>query len=136
MTLISAHSGPGRKLVTLTERIRVCKRAPNKSSHLTRTVVSNVRLDESWSRRRDLNPRPTDYKSVALPTELRRLKWRLRHTSSMEFQSEAINQSHCGRLPLRLASRWRSTTCRQTRNANLTTVYPFPILAVRVLGAF
>src|SRR5205814_6240895 len=72
MTLISAHSGPGRKLVTLTEGIRVCKRTPNKCSHLTRTVVSNVRLDESWSRRRDLNPRPTDYKSVALPTELRR----------------------------------------------------------------
>ena len=24
-----------------------------------------------WSQRRDLNPRPTDYKSVALPTELR-----------------------------------------------------------------
>src|SRR5947208_6676752 len=72
MTLISAHSGLSRKLVTLTEEIRVCKRAPNKSSHLTRTVVSNVRLDESWSRRRDLNPRPTDYKSVALPTELRR----------------------------------------------------------------
>ena len=36
------------------------------------TVVSHMRLDESWSRRRDLNPRPTDYKSVALPTELRR----------------------------------------------------------------
>jgi hypothetical protein len=28
---------------------------------------------ESWSRRRDLNPRPSDYKSDALPTELRRL---------------------------------------------------------------
>src|SRR5476651_669942 len=26
----------------------------------------------SWSRRRDLNPRPSDYKSDALPTELRR----------------------------------------------------------------
>src|SRR5687768_15253909 len=25
-----------------------------------------------WSRRRDLNPRPSDYKSDALPTELRR----------------------------------------------------------------
>src|ERR1041385_2058526 len=72
MTLFSAHSRPNRKLVTLTEEIRVCKRAPNKSSPLTRTSVFEVRLDESWSRRRDLNPRPTDYKSVALPTELRR----------------------------------------------------------------
>ena len=26
-----------------------------------------------WSRRADLNRRPTDYESVALPTELRRL---------------------------------------------------------------
>ena len=26
----------------------------------------------NWSRRWDSNPRPTDYKSVALPTELRR----------------------------------------------------------------
>jgi hypothetical protein len=26
----------------------------------------------AWSRRRDLNPRPSDYKSDALPTELRR----------------------------------------------------------------
>src|SRR5947207_6559215 len=88
MTLISAHSGLSRKLVTLTERIRVCKRAPNKSSHPTRTVVSNVRLDESWSRRRDLNPRPTDYKSVALPTELRRLNCGSLDTSSLENQSE------------------------------------------------
>src|ERR1043165_5644264 len=72
MTLISAHSGPNRKLVTLTEENRVCKRASNKSSHPTRTAVSKCGLVESWSRRRDLNPRPTDYKSVALPTELRR----------------------------------------------------------------
>jgi hypothetical protein len=28
----------------------------------------------NWSQRRDSNPRPTDYKSVALPTELR---WRI-----------------------------------------------------------
>ena len=27
---------------------------------------------KTWSRRRDLNPRPSDYKSDALPTELRR----------------------------------------------------------------
>ena len=28
-----------------------------------------------WSQRRDLNPRPTDYKSVALPAELRWPGW-------------------------------------------------------------
>src|SRR5579871_5396915 len=34
--------------------------------------MSPVRTIEGWSRRRDLNPRPSDYKSDALPTELRR----------------------------------------------------------------
>ena len=28
-------------------------------------------LKHRWSQRRELNPRPTDYKSVALPSELR-----------------------------------------------------------------
>jgi hypothetical protein len=46
MTLISAHSRLNRKLVTLTEEIRVCKRAPNKSSHLTRTSDFEVPLGE------------------------------------------------------------------------------------------
>ena len=34
---------------------------------------SCVTRGENWSRRHELNTRPTDYKSVALPTELRRL---------------------------------------------------------------
>ena len=36
---------------------------------------------ESWSWRRESNPRPTDYKSVALPTELRQLTCGLRFLS-------------------------------------------------------
>ena len=32
-----------------------------------------------WSQRRDSNPRPTDYKSVALPTELRWLNIRIQN---------------------------------------------------------
>ena len=35
---------------------------------LTAWLIPN----ETWCRREDLNPQPTDYKSVALPVELRR----------------------------------------------------------------
>ena len=33
--------------------------------------MSSERTLKNWSRRRDLNPRPSDYKSDALPAELR-----------------------------------------------------------------
>ena len=33
------------------------------------------RLPENWCRRRDLNPRPLLYESIALPAELLRLGW-------------------------------------------------------------
>ena len=39
-------------------------------SHLATLVYPRFQY---WSRRRDSNPRPTDYKSVALPAELLRL---------------------------------------------------------------
>src|SRR5262249_16622094 len=35
-----------------------------------------------WSWRRDLNPRPADYKSAALPTELRQLKQKTNFSTS------------------------------------------------------
>ncbi len=35
-------------------------------------IITNYRLIISWSRRWDLNPQPADYKSAALPVELRR----------------------------------------------------------------
>src|SRR2546425_6032234 len=96
MTLISAHSGLCRKLVTLTEcstllQVRHVDKLRRHDSFISKTQIAK-KIDR-WSRRRDLNPRPTDYKSVALPTELRRPGLQLRHTSSMEFQSEAITQS-------------------------------------------
>ena len=49
-----------------------------KESQVAESVSSNRELPGTikacfeWSRRRDLNPRPSDYKSDALPTELRR----------------------------------------------------------------
>jgi hypothetical protein len=42
-----------------------------KSSAACRKFVSIFRFLICWSWRRDLNPRPPDYKSGALPTELR-----------------------------------------------------------------
>src|SRR3954467_13953673 len=44
-----------------------------------------------WSWRRDLNPRPSDYKSDALPTELRQRKKFLSEAHSPE-QSFSLNQ--------------------------------------------
>src|SRR6266404_4351080 len=80
LTLLSAHFGPSRKLVTLTEvsTLLQVRGTAKRSPALTNGVPSLLMLRGngkmiSWSRRRDLNPRPTDYKSVALPTELRRL---------------------------------------------------------------
>src|SRR5207245_1878601 len=35
-----------------------------------------------WSWRRDLNPRPADYKSAALPTELRQLEQKVNFSTS------------------------------------------------------
>src|SRR5712672_854790 len=49
----------------------------------------------TWSWRRDLNPRPSDYKSDALPTELRqpaRSPWRgLKRTTSFELPDARDN---------------------------------------------
>ena len=46
-----------------------------------------------WCRREDLNPQPTDYKSVALPIELHRQEWWLGTESNRrhkDFQSFAL----------------------------------------------
>ena len=42
----------------------------DRDENLTRRI--EVLILEIWSRRRDLNPRPADYESAALPTELHR----------------------------------------------------------------
>ena len=43
------------------------------SASASEAVVDPKRKGLLWSWRRDLNPRPSDYKSDALPTELRQL---------------------------------------------------------------
>ena len=43
-------------------------------------MIHPLQDDESWCRPEDLNPQPTDYKSVALPIELGRqmnIWWRM-----------------------------------------------------------
>ena len=51
------------------------------------TSFSSTAAPEIWSWRRDLNPRPPDYKSGALPAELSRLqqRWFIGH-SQERFQ--------------------------------------------------
>src|SRR5215471_16504476 len=80
LTFDSAHSGPSRKLVTLTEMGSVLQARSDQTSdklQIGRSMCERQAEAVSWSRRRDLNPRPTDYKSVALPTELRRRECRM-----------------------------------------------------------
>lgn len=47
------------------------------------------RCPSQWSWRRESNPRPTDYKSVALPTELRQRQ----KTNAAERRQEALYQT-------------------------------------------
>jgi hypothetical protein len=56
---------------------------------------ANPPKSKTWCRREDLNPQPTDYKSVALPVELQRhnTKWWLGTESNRrheDFQSSAL----------------------------------------------
>lgn len=41
------------------------------ATDLQSVLVDHLSICPKWSWREELNPRPTDYKSVALPTELR-----------------------------------------------------------------
>ena len=56
MTFDSAHSGPGRKLVTLTDTFRVCKRGTGKLQIETATLYENVIGDESLEPAKGLEP--------------------------------------------------------------------------------
>src|SRR5690606_12947562 len=76
-----------------------------------------------WCRRKDLNPQPTDYKSVALPVELLRLKrkwWRMtgsnRRPSAckadalpaeliLRYVCPATSYSHRGRPPTTIGAK-------------------------------
>src|SRR6516225_4772624 len=50
--------------------------------------------DCRWSWRRDLNPRPADYKSAALPTELRQPKQKMNFSTSCATCATACGHWH------------------------------------------
>ena len=56
MTFDSAHSGLGRKLVTLTDTIQVCKRGTGKLKIETAALKSNVLNNESLEPAKGLEP--------------------------------------------------------------------------------
>ncbi len=68
----------------------------------------------SWCRRKDLNPQPTDYKSVALPIELHRhikLERWLRTESNRrhkDFQSFALPTELLSHISICWIKKWRS----------------------------
>ena len=64
-------------------------RVPLRTTRLRRPTVSVTLMLPVWSQRRDSNPRPTDYKSVALPTELR---WPAVSMPVFEFQITHVNR--------------------------------------------
>ena len=64
-------------------------RVPLRTTRLRRPTVSATLMLPVWSQRRDSNPRPTDYKSVALPTELR---WPAVSMPVFEFQITHVNR--------------------------------------------
>jgi integrase len=67
------HGGPVRHLVPGANRSAVDRLAETTGRNLTATDEGargkdrDVIPEEDWSRRRDLNPRPADYESAALP---------------------------------------------------------------------
>ena len=86
------HSG------TPPERLKIP--SPKTSRHAR--FDDAITRDLKWSQRRDSNPRPTDYKSVALPAELR---WHifniynLLQINSTCRQTEKINEFRFARNP-------------------------------------
>ncbi len=80
-----------RSVTELRRTIFASFQADSSAANRSQTYLRSLsREGEDWSWRQDLNPRPTDYKSVALPTELRQhnkmlLKLILRFFSSTAY---------------------------------------------------
>jgi hypothetical protein len=78
---LTVDSTANRAEIALKEWCEACMPEENKHYNQIRpTFAASTRPDQTtaarivWSWRRDLNPRPSDYKSDALPTELRQPK--------------------------------------------------------------
>ena len=61
---------PALEVGSLPEQARRARKTARRRKLLA-VSISRIRPRIAWSWRRDLNPRPSDYKSDALPTELR-----------------------------------------------------------------
>ena len=83
-TLISTHQAPSNDPMPRIERVTSTLKK-SREACMTRTASSTTKsvflplqtsraASGNWSWRRDLNPRPSDYKSDALPAELRQPK--------------------------------------------------------------
>ena len=55
-----------------------------KGTELQSAAFSHFATPPSWCRLKDLNPQPTDYKSVALPVELSRLIIKMVEVNGLE----------------------------------------------------
>ena len=55
-----------------------------KGTELQSAAFSHFATPPSWCRLKDLNPQPTDYKSVALPIELSRLNKKMVEVNGLE----------------------------------------------------
>ena len=67
-----------------------------------------------WCRPEDLNPQPTDYKSVALPIELGRLSW-WRMTGSNRRPSACKADALPAELILRFKTAWQRSTLAERK---------------------
>ena len=99
---ITAEDGPGAQKPEIAG-----KPSPSWSSSF---------VSVSWSWRRDLNPRPSDYKSDALPAELRQL-FPLRKTSpEAQMFADTLLLSAYTAQESRLAQRWHPSKRGKTGN--------------------
>ena len=104
------HSG------TPPERLNISSPVTSRHARFDNAIT----LDLKWSQRRDSNPRPTDYKSVALPAELR---WHIYNIYSFLLinitcsQTEKIYEFRFARTPcsmpqvVRSLLRLKTVTC-------------------------
>src|ERR1051325_5793402 len=92
----------GRQIYSL---LRLTASLPRQLSVFGNACFLGAYLVCRWSWRRDLNPRPADYKSAALPTELRQLKQKTNFSTSCATRASpdhgpaAVGSSVC-RQPL------------------------------------
>src|SRR5581483_10622140 len=82
----------GRQIYSL---LRLTASLPRQLSVFGNACFLGAYLVSPWSWRRDLNPRPADYKSAALPTELRQLKQKTNFSTSCATRASPTASLAC-----------------------------------------